>query len=274
MEEKDYIKELFQEKLAQHESPVSPELWTSISSSITTGTTVVGGGLSIITKSIIGGLGAAAIVGSVWVINRPTSHPPKKHTSQLHSSHQKMKATKKNAANTSLVVGSGKQFVQGDSIGRDLLPEDLPTFGPGITLYSNEPEVIPMLPLQTTVSKPNSPMISGNSLTAQPIKLDIEPAAIIQEETIILPNIFTPNGDGKNDLFSIDLNALEFLDYSLVILDMNNRVVFSSNDPHESWNGKKVDGDACPTGTYIYYLTGKTESGETVSKYSDLRIQY
>jgi gliding motility-associated-like protein len=98
--------------------------------------------------------------------------------------------------------------------------------------------------------------------------------AMQQEETIVLPNIFTPNGDGKNDEFSIDLSSYEFLDYSLVILDMNNQLVFKSNNPLESWNGKKVDGDVCPIGSYVYYLTGKTVSGKTVSKYSTLRIQY
>ena len=86
--------------------------------------------------------------------------------------------------------------------------------------------------------------------------------------------VFDSNGDGKNDEFSIDLSSYEFTDFSLVILDMKNQLVFKSNNPQENWNGKKVDGDVCPAGTYIYYLTGKTVSGKTISKYSTLRIQY
>ena len=70
MEEKDFIKELFQEKLAQHQSPVSPEVWASVSSSITTGPTVVSSGLTVLTKSIIGGLSAAAVIGGVWMLTQ------------------------------------------------------------------------------------------------------------------------------------------------------------------------------------------------------------
>jgi gliding motility-associated-like protein len=146
--------------------------------------------------------------------------------------------------------------------------------GPLISLTNKEPEVIPMLPLQTRISDQSVTGVSENSLALQADKVDNEPSSIQQEESIVLPNIFTPNGDGKNDVFSIDLSAYEFGDYSLVILDMANHVVFNSNDPLESWNGKKVDGEVCPTGNYVYYLTGKTKEGKTISKYSTLRIQH
>ena len=128
--------------------------------------------------------------------------------------------------------------------------------------------------MQTIVSNQNNTAISQHPIANVPITLDIESASSVQEEAIVLPNIFTPNGDGKNDEFSIDLSSYEFVDYSLVILDKNNQLVFKSNNPQENWNGKKIDGDVCPTGTYIYYLTGKTVSGKTISKYSTLRIQY
>jgi gliding motility-associated-like protein len=146
--------------------------------------------------------------------------------------------------------------------------------GPFISSTDKEPEVISILPLQTSISDQNVPRVSENKLAVQADKADNEPSSIEQEEFIVLPNIFTPNGDGKNDVFSIDLGAFEFADYSLVILDVKNQVVFKSNDPLESWNGKKVDGEVCPMGTYVYYLTGKTVTGKTISKYSSLRIQH
>lgn len=287
MEEKDFIKELFQEKLAQHQSPVSPELWASVSSSITSGTTVVSSGLSLLTKSIIGGLSAAAVIGGVWMLTQQKTSSTKTVRSKeiKKTSVQTKSVDEKSAINPASKPAEIYEHVF--LIPKVTQEENSPAFGPGIlhtgsgsascgpfnSLTNQEPEGIPMLPLQSRISDQSVLRVSENTLAVQADKVDNEPSSIEQEETIVLPNIFTPNGDGKNDEFSIDLSSYEFLDYSLVILDMNNQLVFKSNNPQENWNGKKVDGDVCPTGTYVYYLTGKTVSGKTISKYSTLRIQ-
>jgi gliding motility-associated-like protein len=288
MEEKDFIKELFQEKLAQHQSPVSPELWTSVSSSITSGTTVVSSGLSILTKSIIGGLSAAAVIGGVWVLtHQATSSTKTENSKEIDKTSIQTKSNDQKAAIKSIskpakiyehvfLIPEIPQEDNGPSFGHGILHSGSgsESCGPGISLTNKDPEVIPTLPMQTIVSNQNSTAISHHPIANVPVTLEIESASTIKEEAIVLPNIFTPNGDGKNDEFSIDLSSYEFSDYSLVILDMNNQLVFTSKNPQENWNGKKVDGDVCPTGTYIYYLTGKTISGKTISKYSTLRIQH
>lgn len=274
MEEKDFIKELFQEKLAQHQSPVRPELWASVSSSISTGSAAASTGFSIITKFVIGGISAAAVVGSVWLMNQPKSTTTKKPLINVTRPIEKKETTK-----TEIPLTTSNKQKEAPQLQLPPIPtyypvDNYPTFGPGISLTNNDPEVIPMLPMQTIVSNQNNTTISENPIATVPLTLETEPVSNVQEEVLILPNIFTPNGDGKNDELSIDLSAFEFVDYSLVILDGKNQIVFKSNDPNESWNGKKLDGDMCPAGSYVYYLTGKTSNDKTISKYATLRIQY
>jgi gliding motility-associated-like protein len=77
--------------------------------------------------------------------------------------------------------------------------------------------------------------------------------------SVKLPNVFTPNGDGRNDTWI----PLEFKDVASMDLTIRNRwgqVVFSSNDPVAfqtlGWDGRVMDtGVEAPDGVYFYSLT-------------------
>ena len=74
MIEKDYIKELFQEKLTSHEVPVRADLWTSVSSSIG-GSSVVASSMSIATKIIIAASVSAVALVTFYLVNDKNSVP-------------------------------------------------------------------------------------------------------------------------------------------------------------------------------------------------------
>jgi len=78
-----------------------------------------------------------------------------------------------------------------------------------------------------------------------------------------IPNSFTPNNDGRNDVFFIRGNNIE--DFKLQIFNRLNQSIYISSDNKAGWNGTiQNSGEDCPEGAYVYVLTGVDEQGENV----------
>ncbi len=69
---------------------------------------------------------------------------------------------------------------------------------------------------------------------------------------IRFPNVFTPNGDQKNDLFIPEYTEIYL--YKLLIFNRWGQELFRSNDPMAGWNGR-FNGQECQSGTYYYSAT-------------------
>ena len=65
-----------------------------------------------------------------------------------------------------------------------------------------------------------------------------------------LQSVFTPNGDGLNDVFQIDHPSIET--FSLVIFDTWGRKVYESEDPSVGWDGTLPNGSRARDGVYLY----------------------
>jgi gliding motility-associated-like protein len=79
---------------------------------------------------------------------------------------------------------------------------------------------------------------------------------------VYIPNCFTPDDDGLNDVFSIK-TTIEFSSFNIKIYNRWAQQVFESNDANFGWNGI-FKGSPVPTGVYIYYI----EATEKLSKKS------
>ncbi|HEY8658044.1 MAG TPA: gliding motility-associated C-terminal domain-containing protein [Hanamia sp.] len=69
---------------------------------------------------------------------------------------------------------------------------------------------------------------------------------------IFIPNAFTPNGDGINDVFSI----IPLDNYKINKFFIYNRwgiLIFKTEDAHMGWDGK-LHGEPLPAGAYVYYI--------------------
>ena len=86
----------------------------------------------------------------------------------------------------------------------------------------------------------------------------------IEEFSYVLPNVFTPNGDGFNDVFEPKVTGLSLLlSAKTVIFNRWGNVLWDGDDPLIHWDGKsKQTGLDCSTGTY-FYVTDIIYQGET-----------
>ncbi len=69
---------------------------------------------------------------------------------------------------------------------------------------------------------------------------------------ITLPNIFTPNGDGVNDIFKPIARGI-----STMKVDIYSRwgnYMYGWNTPNGFWDGHTVSGEACVSGVYFYVI--------------------
>lgn len=73
--------------------------------------------------------------------------------------------------------------------------------------------------------------------------------------SVYVPNAFTPDGDGVNDVWSPSLVSVDPKDLSLQVFDRWGEMVFESKGPDLSWNGGKGNaGSVLPQGVYTYKL--------------------
>ncbi|MCY7292574.1 MAG: gliding motility-associated C-terminal domain-containing protein, partial [Ferruginibacter sp.] len=86
-----------------------------------------------------------------------------------------------------------------------------------------------------------------------------------------LPNIFTPNNDGKNDCFRILVKG-QIKNYTLMIFNRWGEKVFETQNSNDCWNGKYKAMEV-ETGNYVYYLTAKTLCGAFTKKGNVLLIR-
>lgn len=79
---------------------------------------------------------------------------------------------------------------------------------------------------------------------------------------LFIPDAFSPNGDGLNDVFRPVVNEnFGIADYELYIFDRFGRKLFSTNDYLEGWDGT-ISGSNAPIGVYNYLIIVKGKSGK------------
>jgi len=80
---------------------------------------------------------------------------------------------------------------------------------------------------------------------------------------IYVPNAFTPNGDGINDLFGAKGDGI--IEFNIQIFNRWGELVFESSDINKQWDGT-YNGEKTETGAYAYSITAFGEKTNQISK--------
>jgi gliding motility-associated-like protein len=274
-------------KLREHNSEVNAQLWQGIHSQIATGGATASGGLSLVKIASI----VAAVMGSVaivyFVVVSSVKEKKKEfvQTSNLPSTKDEdpapeqafSKTTKKSEPTSTSVMNKR-------SVSRETTKQPVFVSEPAQNKESLErttspilaPEIV--LPTVDKINKVEPKRKETVQLTEdkqkEPTPKVVEPAVVkpfVVPHFINLPNIFTPNNDGVNDQFFVQVTGI--YNYQLIVLDAKSKVVWSTNDPNQKWDGYSLGGEKLPNGSYLYFITAEDEAGNPVNQHKRLEIK-
>ena len=281
MEQNDQIKEFFQQRLSDHQEVVRPEIWAAVSSAIAT-PVLVTTGISILSKTLIGLGIAASVIVSAYLLYSSDDKAVKAPTEDKKKAKEvpSIPTNNNTLAPIETIKNTIPLVVQENN---DLLSRE------DVVYEMNDPQIIPFESVQLpNVQLPNTDPLQdmGENVSNDPVKTNNDFIVMPQVENtnesstspdtdqelkVVLSNVFTPNGDGTNDFLFIQSEVLQ--DFSVVILNQANKIVYQSTDSKFSWDGKLVSGDDAPAGNYIYFVTAKSPTGKSIQQSSTLFIQ-
>lgn len=87
---------------------------------------------------------------------------------------------------------------------------------------------------------------------------------------LFIPTAFTPNGDGRNDVFRITYSGV-LLQFHLMVYNRWGQKMFETTDIHTGWDGTQ-NGAALPIGSYIWMLQLTTAQGAAIQQNGTVTI--
>ena len=95
------------------------------------------------------------------------------------------------------------------------------------------------------------------------LKLIQSMAADSSAGELMVPNVFTPNGDQLNDFFEVPTDGSTV--YELTIFTRTGTRIYHSRSPRIYWDGKSLEGKELPVGVY-YYVIEEVDSSPAEGK--------
>lgn len=91
----------------------------------------------------------------------------------------------------------------------------------------------------------------------------------IGSSELLIPNVFSPNGDGVNDIWKVAYRSL--IEFRCQIFDKHGHLIYHFDNPDEGWNGKNGSKFVSP-GVYFYVIEAVGADGKKYKKSGDINI--
>lgn len=298
MKESKDIEKLFREGLQHAESPVSASVWEGVQTGLSNA--AASGATSLATKGIMKSLSAKIIAAaslaavgaaSVYMLsNKNTVSRPEKTQNSSSTTTTPLakqddtapalyraKAQEKSLGKTRVSKSNSDAILPENTLQEELtLPvssSPKKTDDNTTRIDSKDKAAQESTPSQNT-QETSDILVTHEEAVMQPIEnkvdepTDFNNTAPVSQEPraldITLPNIITPNGDGKNDGLRFDLPATKRFD--LQVYNSQGELVFHSIDPHVVWTGVSLNGELVQEGRYVYKVSAETEDGQILEQ--------
>lgn len=87
--------------------------------------------------------------------------------------------------------------------------------------------------------------------------------------SVYIPNAFTPDGDGLNDIFIPVGKGIT--EYTLQIFDRWGELIFQSSDFNKGWDGT-YKSEPVPMGSYVYKISAKGNGSRIIEKNGSVTV--
>lgn len=240
------------------------------------------------------GIIPAVVVGVValWIVT--TSPSKEKQPESLHSKVTQTKNLQECSAQKPIRIASSEnnRQVASEQVIPIVAKNDLTSSGPAqngtliMTENISEPLVkqIPSISSSFVASAPLQQSANGTAPSASKTIPVVETKAQESKESavepveeepvaeyeVFIPNAFSPNGDGINDLFKVEA-GFEPKSFEIAIYSRRGELVFTNRDVKLGWDGT-YRGRNLPAEVYPYIVTYTTPDGDRISRRGQITL--
>jgi gliding motility-associated-like protein len=88
-------------------------------------------------------------------------------------------------------------------------------------------------------------------------------------DAVFIPDVFSPNGDGNNDVLYV--RGPTVIDLEFAVYDRWGSRLFTTTSVDQGWDGT-VQGEQGASGVYLYTVVARTDEGEQVERTGNITL--